>query len=145
MELCTQLNYVRSLSPGKAYFYYLSKSDEMCPLGIDRTRLRAPKGGYAEAYKGNSFVEKNIAPQDLAYSNPQFIEECYVKPGVDYIYCAFPLRVRANSLTPDTCSDNEVRSKLSLFAKTYAELNGYLELARRYAEEHFAWYLALEK
>ncbi len=34
------------------------------------------KGGYAEAIgKGNSFVEKNIAPQDLAYSNPQFIEE----------------------------------------------------------------------
>ena len=83
MELCTQLNYVRSLSAGKAYFYHLSKSGEMCPLEVDRTRLRAPKGGYAEAYKGGKFVKKNVAPQDLAYSNPQFIEECYVKPGVD--------------------------------------------------------------
>ncbi len=54
MELCTQLNYVRSLSAGKAYFYHLLKSGEMCPLEIDRTRLRAPKGGYAEAYKGAS-------------------------------------------------------------------------------------------
>ncbi|MCC4788765.1 type I-F CRISPR-associated protein Csy3 [Vibrio splendidus] len=134
MELCTQLNYVRSLSAGKAYFYYLSKSGEMCPLEIDRTRLRAPKGGYAEAYKGGKFVAKNVAPQDLAHSNPQFIEECYVKPGVDDIYCAFPLRIRANSLTPDICSDDEVRSKLSLLAKTYKELNGYHELAHRYAK-----------
>lgn len=51
MELCTQLNYVRSLSAGKAYFYYLSKSGEMCSLDIDRTRLRAPKGGYQKPIK----------------------------------------------------------------------------------------------
>ncbi|MEZ9330605.1 type I-F CRISPR-associated protein Csy3 [Vibrio breoganii] len=135
MELCTQLNYVRSLSAGKAYFYHLSKSGEMCPLEIDRTWLRAPKGGYAEAYKGgNKFVAKNVAPQDLAYANPQFIEECYVKPGVDDIYCAFSLRIRANSLNPDVCSDDEVRYKLSSLAKTYKELNGYSELAYRYAK-----------
>ncbi|WP_114784332.1 type I-F CRISPR-associated protein Csy3 [Vibrio tetraodonis] len=134
MELCTQLNYVRSLSAGKAYFYHLSKSGEMCPLEVDRTRLRAPKGGYAEAYKGSQFAAKNVAPQDLAYSNPQFIEECYVKPGVDDIYCAFSLRIRANSLEPDTCNDDEVRSKLSLLAKTYKEFNGYQELAYRYAK-----------
>ncbi len=133
MELCTQLNYVRSLSAGKAYFYYLSDSGEMCPLNVDKTRLRAPKGSYSEAYKGNKFVDKNVAPQDLAYSNPQFIEECYVKPGVDEIYCAFSLRIRANSLTPDICSDDEVRSKLSILAKIYKELNGYKELAHRYA------------
>lgn len=63
MELCTQLNYVRSLSAGKAYFYYLSESGEMCPFNVDRTRLRAPKGSYSEAYKGNKFVDKNVAPK----------------------------------------------------------------------------------
>ncbi|MEZ8967481.1 type I-F CRISPR-associated protein Csy3 [Vibrio breoganii] len=134
MELCTQLNYVRSLSAGKAYFYHLSKSGEMCPLEIDRTWLRAPKAGYSEAYKGANFQEKNIAPQDLAYANLQFIEECYVKPGIDYIYCAFSLRIRANSLNPDICSDDEVRNNLSLLAETYKELNGYQELSRRYAK-----------
>lgn len=134
MELCNQLNYVRSLSAGKAYFYHLSNDGEMCPLEIDRTRLRAPKSGYAEAYKGDKFAEKNVAPQDLAYANPQYIEECYVKPGVDDIYCAFSLRIRANSLNPDVCSDDEVRHKLSSLAKTYKELNGYSELAHRYAK-----------
>ncbi len=134
MELCNQLNYVRSLSAGKAYFYYLSKDGEVCPIEVDRTRLRAPKGGYSEAYKGDKFVAKNVAPQDLAHSNPQFIEECYVKPGIDDIYCAFSLRIRANSLTPQVCNDNEVRDKIRLLASTYKELNGYSELAHRYAK-----------
>ncbi len=133
MELCSQLNYVRSLSPGKAYFYYLDEDNKMSPLQIDRTHLRAPKSGYSEAFSGN-FKSKNIAPQDLSYSNPQFIEECYVPPGVDDIYCAFSLRVRANSLSPEVCVDNEVRDILCNFATLYKELGGYRELARRYAK-----------
>ncbi len=133
MELCSQLNYVRSLSSGKAYFYYLDEDNQMRPLQIDRTHLRAPKSGYSEAFSGN-FKSKNIAPQDLSYSNPQFIEECYVPPGVDAIYCAFSLRVRANSLSPEVCVDNEVRDILCNFAALYKELGGYRELARRYAK-----------
>ncbi|MBY7888186.1 type I-F CRISPR-associated protein Csy3 [Vibrio fluvialis] len=133
MELCSQLNYLRSLSPGKAYFYYLDEDNKMRPLQIDRTHLRAPKSGYSEAFSGN-FKSKNIAPQDLSYSNPHFIEECYVPPGVDDIYCAFSLRVRANSLSPEVCVDNEVRDILCNFAALYKELGGYRELARRYAQ-----------
>ncbi|PNI03192.1 type I-F CRISPR-associated protein Csy3 [Vibrio diazotrophicus] len=133
MELCSLLNYVRSLSPGKAYFYYLDEDNKMRPLQIDRTHLRAPKSGYSEAFSGN-FKSKNIAPQDLSYSNPQFIEECYVPPGVDAIYCAFSLKVRANSLSPEVCVDNEVRDILCNFAALYKELGGYRELARRYAK-----------
>ncbi|GAB7219665.1 type I-F CRISPR-associated protein Csy3 [Vibrio comitans] len=106
----------------------------MCPIGVDRTRLRAPKGGYAEAYKGSNFSSKNIAPQDLAYANPQYIEECYVPPGVDEIYCAFPLRIRANSLRPEVCNDDNVRDALQSLATAYRELNGYKELANRYAK-----------
>lgn len=134
MDLCSQLNYVRSLSSGKAYFYHLSSEGEMQPIGVDRTRLRAPKGGYAEAYKGTDFTPKNVAPQDLAYANPQYIEECYVTPGVDDIYCAFPLRIRANSLGPEVCNDDDVRQTLSTLAETYKNLNGYQELAQRYAK-----------
>lgn len=133
MELCSQLNYVRSLSPGKAYFYYLDETNNLLPLQIDRTHLRAPKGGYSEAYTGN-FNAKNVAPQDLAFSNPQYIEECYVPIGVGEIYCAFSLRIRANSLFPEICSDNETRKTLTHLATTYNELGGFKELARRYAK-----------
>lgn len=134
MELCNQLNYVRSLSAGKAYFYYLDGNGEMLPLRIDRTYLRAPKGSYAEAYKGASFKRKNVEPQDLAYANPQFIEECYVPPGISEIYCAFSLRIHANSLSPDVCSDGSVRKQLTLLADTYKRLNGYQELAHRFSK-----------
>lgn len=133
MELCSQLNYVRSLSPGKAYFYYMDDNQRMCPLQIDRTHLRAPKSGYAEAYTGN-FKAKNVAPQDLAFSNPQYIEECYVPPGVDNIYCAFSLRIRANTLFPEVCADAAIRETLTGLAETYKELGGYKELAKRYAK-----------
>jgi CRISPR-associated protein Csy3 len=133
MELCSQLNYVRSLSPGKAYFYYLDEGNKMRPLQIDRTHLRAPKSGYAEAYTGN-FKAKNVAPQDLAFSNPQYVEECYVPIGADDIYCAFSLRIRANSLTPEVCADEAIRQILTDLAAIYNELGGYQELARRYAK-----------
>ncbi|EHH1097138.1 type I-F CRISPR-associated protein Csy3 [Vibrio parahaemolyticus] len=134
MELCSQLNYVRSLSAGKACFYYLTPSGDMCPLSIDKTRLRAPKGGYSEAYRGSQFHQKNVAPQDLAYANPQFIEECYVPPSTDEIVCEFSLRVKANSLHPEVCNDDSVREQLALLAATYKDLNGYQELAYRYAK-----------
>lgn len=133
MELCSQLNYVRSFSPGKAYFYCLDDNGKICPLQIDRTHLRAPKSSYSEAFTGN-LKAKNIAPQDLAFSNPQYIEECYVPPGVDDIYCAFSLRIRANSLSPQVCDDAGIRTTLSQLASTYYELGGYTELARRYAK-----------
>lgn len=134
MELCSQLNYVRSLSPGKAYFYYLDIDGQMSPLRIDRTHVITPKSGYAEAYTGQEFKQKNVAPQDLAFPNPQFIEECYVPPGVDEIYCAFSLRIQANSLAPDVCSDVSVRMTLTELAEAYRHLDGYRELARRYAK-----------
>jgi CRISPR-associated protein Csy3 len=133
MELCSQLNYVRSLSPGKAFFYYLDDASKMRPLNIDKTRLRAPKSGYAEAFSGN-FKAKNVAPQDLAFSNPQYVEECYVPPGITEIYCAFSLRVRANSLSPEVCADPNTRAVLTDIATTYEQLGGYRELATRYAK-----------
>jgi CRISPR-associated protein Csy3 len=133
MELCSQLNYVRSLSSGKAYFYSLSDG-EMQPIKIDKTRLRAPKAGYSEGYKGSDFSPKNTAPQDLAYANPQYIEECYVTPGVSEIYCAFSLRINANALRPEICCDDGVRKQLEELSATYLKLRGFKELAHRYAK-----------
>lgn len=133
MELCSNLNYLRSLSSGKAFFYYLDDNCNKCPLPIDRTRLRTPKSGYSEGYTGD-FKPKNLAPQDLAFPNPQYLDGCYVPLGVDDIYCFVSLRIRANSLFPEICNDNEVRHTLTQLAEVYKKLGGYEELARRYAK-----------
>lgn len=131
MKLCSQLNYVRSLSSGKAYFYYL-ENERLRPLKVDLTHIRGAKSAYSLAFTGD-FKPNNIAPQDLAHAHPQFVEECYVPPGVNEIYCSFSLRIRANSLAPEVCSDAEIRDILHRLAETYQRLGGYRELARRYA------------
>ncbi|GGA85853.1 type I-F CRISPR-associated protein Csy3 [Neiella marina] len=133
MELCSQLNYCRSLSPGKAYFYYLIDGKEQ-PIGVDRTRIRAPKSGFSEGFESKDMKPKDTAPQDLAYSNPQFIEECYVPPRVSEIYCDFSLRINANSLKPNVCAVDETRKTLTALAELYKQRGGYREIAERIAK-----------
>lgn len=134
MEFCKNLNYIRSLSAGKAFFYYLDENEKTKPLAIDQTRLRAPKGGYAEMYGSNNLTIKNVDSHALAFSNPQFIEECYVPFDTNQIYCTFSLRIHANSLTPEICSDPETRQTLQTLSRVYRELKGYQELAIRIAK-----------
>ncbi|MBW8190943.1 type I-F CRISPR-associated protein Csy3 [Neiella marina] len=133
MELCSQLNYCRSLSPGKAYFYYLVDDKEQ-PIGVDRTRIRAPKAGFAEGFESKGMKPKDTAPQALAYSNPQFIEECYVPPRVSEIYCDFSLRINANSLKPNVCALDETRQTLTALAELYKQRGGYAQIAKRIAK-----------
>lgn len=61
-------------------------------------------------------------------------------PSTDEIVCEFSLRVKANSLHPEVCNDDSVREQLALLAATYKDLNGYQELAYRYAKI-FYWVL----
>ena len=133
MKLCKQLNYVRSLSSGKACFYFVDEHEKIQPISIDRTRLRASKGDYSQAYTG-ALKRKNVASHELAQGNIHYIEECYVPPTVNEIYCAFSLRIKANSLEPEICSDPEVRAMLTQLATVYEENGGYEELAQRYAK-----------
>lgn len=133
MKLCKQLNYVRSLSAGKACFYFVDAQEKIQPISIDRTRLRASKGDYSQAYTGE-LKRKNVASHELAQGNIQYIEECYVPPTVNTIYCAYSLRINANSLQPEICSDPEVRAMLTQLASLYSEKGGYEELAQRYAK-----------
>ncbi|KXI23086.1 type I-F CRISPR-associated protein Csy3 [Photobacterium sanguinicancri] len=133
MQICRHLNYVRSLSPGKAVFYYQTPESDFVPIQVETNRIRAAKSGFTEAYDKNQKI-KNLAPQDLAYSNPQCIDSCYVPPNVSEIHCRFSLRVEANSLTPDSCEDEKVRRYLTQLALSYAQAEGYQELARRYCK-----------
>lgn len=133
MKLCKQLNYVRSLSSGKACFYFVDEHEKIQPISIDRTKLRGSKGDYSQAYTGE-LKRKNVASHELAQGNIHYIEECYVPPTVNEIYCAFSLRIKANSLQPEICSDPEVRATLTQLATIYDENGGYEELAQRYAK-----------
>lgn len=133
MQICRHLNYVRSLSPGKAVFYYQTPESDFVPIQVETNRIRAAKSGFTEAYDKNQKI-KNVAPQDLAYSNPQCIDACYVPPNISEIHCRFSLRVEANSLQPDSCEDQKVRRYLIQLASVYAQVGGYQELAKRYCK-----------
>ncbi|RVT45948.1 type I-F CRISPR-associated protein Csy3 [Rheinheimera sediminis] len=133
MELCNILKYDRSLYPGKAVFFYKTADDDFVPLEADINRIRGQKAGFTEAFTPK-FTPKNLAPQDLAHCNPVVIEECYVPPNVEHIYCRFSLRVQANSLKPSGCSDTSVFNTLQELADVFKACGGYKELATRYCK-----------
>ncbi|WP_318409853.1 type I-F CRISPR-associated protein Csy3 [Photobacterium leiognathi] len=131
MNICRHLTYTRSLSPGKAVFFYQTTESDFVPLQLETNKIRAPKSGSTEAYDRNGHP-KELSPHALAYSNPQCIQACYVPPNVTSVHCRFSLRVEANSLEPDTCEDLKVRRYLSMLSSLYAQKGGYKELAKRY-------------
>ena len=131
MKLCNQLSYVRSLSPGKAVFFYKTSSSDFMPLQIEVTKISGQKSGFSEAYGKNASI-KNLEPQDLAYRNPHTVDMCYVPPNINELFCRFSLRVEANSLEPTNCNDRKVRQWLSRLAENYKKNSGYDELAKRY-------------
>lgn len=133
MKLCKHLNYARSLSPGKAVFFYKTKDSDFVPLKIDVSKINGQKSSYSEAFT-HDLEPKNVQSFELAYGNPQTIETCYVPPNVENIFCRFSLRVEANSLSPDICANIDVRNQLTELAKQYGRCGGYKELASRYAK-----------
>jgi len=133
MELCNSLKYNRSLYPGKAVFFYKSSSCDFIPLEAEVAYIRGKKSSFAEGFNPDS-TPKNSAPQDLSFSNPLAIEECYVPPNVEVIYCRFSLRVEANSLKPAVCNNREVLDLLQELASVFKSIRGYKELALRYVK-----------
>ncbi|QBF82619.1 type I-F CRISPR-associated protein Csy3 [Shewanella maritima] len=133
MEICNVLKYDRSLYPSKAVFFYQTSEKDFVPLEAEINRIRGQKAGFTEAFTPQ-FKPKNLAPQDLAHCNPLTIEECYVPPNVEHVFCRFSLRVQANSLKPCGCSDNSVFSLLEELAIAFKECGGYKELAKRYSK-----------
>jgi len=132
MEICNILKYDRSLYPSKAVFFYKTIDCDFVPLEADISKIRGPKTGFTEAFTPQ-FSPKNLAPQDLTHNNILTLEECYVPPNVEHIYCRFSLRVQANSLMPSGCSDPEVFALLKELATVFKECAGYKALAIRYS------------
>lgn len=133
MDICNILKYDRSLYPGKAVFFYKTDDCDFVPLEADVNRIRGQKAGFTEAFSAN-FEPKNLEPQDLTHSNLLIIEECYVPPNIEHLFCRFSLRVQANSLHPSGCSSPEVFALLKEFAEKFKECGGYKELAMRYCK-----------
>ncbi|TMO85503.1 type I-F CRISPR-associated protein Csy3 [Pseudoalteromonas ruthenica] len=133
MRLPRHLSYTRSLSPGKAVFFYQTPESDFEPLQIEQNKLIGQKSGFTDAYQKLG-EPKSLAPQDLAFGNPQTIDVCYVPPTVNEIFCRFSLRVEANSVEPYVCDDRKVSYWLKRFVETYKEHGGFKELASRYAK-----------
>ena len=133
MQSPRHLSYTRSLSPSKAVFFYKTSESDFEPLQIEQNKLVGQKSGFGDAYQKQN-VPKNIAPQDLAFGNPQTIDVCYVPPTVNALYCRFSLRIEASSIEPHVCDDPKVIYWLKRFFKTYKKHNGLDEVATRYAK-----------
>ena len=132
MNLCTHLSYSRSISPGKAVFFCKTEGSDFVPLRVEVAKISGQKCSYTEGFDAH-FQPKNIERHELAYSNPQTIEVCYVPPNVNELYCRFTLRIEASSTHPYVCSDPEVLNVMTRLAQAYQESGGYIELARRYS------------
>ena len=74
MELSNVLKYERSLFPSKAVFFYKTASSDFVPLEAEINRISGQKSGFTDAYTPQ-FKSKNLAIQDLAYSNLLTLEE----------------------------------------------------------------------
>lgn len=131
MELCTHLKYCRSISPGKAVFFYKTPQSDFVPLRIEVTKINGQKSSYSEGFDAH-LQPKNTHHYELAYGNPHTVEVCYVPPDVEEIFCRFSLRVEANSLKPYICSDPDVLNIMLKLALAYQKCGGYKELALRY-------------
>ncbi|TKB46218.1 type I-F CRISPR-associated protein Csy3 [Ferrimonas sediminicola] len=127
------LSYSRSLSPGKAVFFYQREGCDFVPLAIEVNKINGQKSSFSEGYD-NQFKARQSETKELAYGNPHTIEACYVPPMVDELYCRFSLRVEANSLAPDRYDEPRVNRWLMRLAQAYRDHGGYQELARRYAK-----------
>ena len=133
MKLCSTFKYNRSLYPSKGIFFYKTSDHDFVPLEASISKIRGQKAGFTEGYTSN-FKSKNLAPQDLAYCNPLILEECYVPPNIEHIYCKFSLRVQANSLHPSCCNDLNVSAFMSELSQAFIKSGGYKELALRYTK-----------
>ena len=114
-------------------FFYKTAVSDFVPLEAEINRIRGQKSGFTDAFTP-SFKPKNLAIHDLAYSNLLTIEECYVPPNVEHVYCRFSLRIQANSLKPSGCYDPNVFELLKNFSLAFHKCNGYKELAYRYCK-----------
>ncbi|MFD2436855.1 type I-F CRISPR-associated protein Cas7f/Csy3 [Modicisalibacter luteus] len=134
IELARNLSYRRSLSPGKAVFFYKTKDSEFEPLEAESSRLRGVKASFSEAYDGEGKTKNDDAVGKLPFGNPIFIESCFVPPLIEHMYCRFSLRAESNVMQPLVCSDLALADHLKALAIQYRDSGGFDELARRYSK-----------
>lgn len=101
MKLPRQLSYTRSLSPGKAVFFYKTPESDFEPLQIERQKIRGQKSGFAEAYK-NEANPKELASQDLAFGNPYTIHHRALLCAAHRATTLLPFFTQSRSKQPRT-------------------------------------------
>ncbi|QTP54689.1 type I-F CRISPR-associated protein Csy3 [Billgrantia sulfidoxydans] len=132
ISLCSNLSYERSLSPGKAVFYYKTPLSNFEPLEVDSYHSQGVKASYSEGYASAGKVRDSLILSKLGYGNLFHSESCFVPPNIEDLYCRFSLRIQPGSMQPLVCSDRDLNAHMKMLAANYRDAGGFDELARRY-------------
>jgi len=132
MKLPNQLSYKRSINPSKAVFYY-QRGGNLYPLPVERMKIKGNKSGFSEGHTAKG-IKESATIHSLATGNPHTIDTCYLPPVAECLVCRFSLKISANSLKPDRCSDMSFKEATEQFLNAYIAKDGYKELATRYAK-----------
>lgn len=144
LKTASVLAFERKLDPSDAQLFAgtwaeRNNSDAWTPVTI---REKSVRGTISNRLKTK---DQDPAKLDAAIENPnlQTVDVAALTPSADTLKVSFTLRVLGGTGTPSACNNTEYKTKLLDTVKAYADINGFTELARRYAHNvangRFLW------
>lgn len=127
-------SYERSLTPTSGYFFGVNAAGEEIPVRVEEETLTGSMSAYSNGLTNEfaSLPETEDKKKDPGQANVKRTDTARVPAGCDRLRVRFSVTVHAKSLTAQSSSDAVFRAKVDDFAKTFAELGGYRDLAARY-------------
>jgi len=134
LKTASVLAFERKLDPSDARFHAGSWNDRAHAEGWKPVAIntKSVRGTISNRLKTK---EQDPAKLDAAIQNPnlQTVDFAALPETADTLKVSFTLRVLGGTGTPSACNDADYRNKLLATVQTYANANGFTELARRYA------------
>ncbi len=138
------LAFERKLDPSDAQFFSgnwdeRTHAADWMPIGI---REKSVRGTIS-----NRFGTKKTDPAKLNAAienpNPQTVDVATLPASADTLKVSFTLRVLGGTGIPSACNNTDYKTKLLNTVQSYTNANGFVELARRYAQNlanaRFLW------
>jgi CRISPR-associated protein Csy3 len=144
LKTASVLAFERKLDPSDAQFFAChwdnrESSATTVPVTV---REKSVRGTISNRLKTK---DQDPVKLDAAIENPnlQTVDVAALPAGTDTLKVVFTLRILGGTGTPSACNNAEYQAKLLSTVKGYAEVNGFHELARRYARNlangRFLW------
>lgn len=144
LKTASVLAFERKLDPSDAQFFACNwderhDSTEAEPVVI---REKSVRGTISNRLKSK---DQDPAKLDAAIESPnlQTVDVAALPADADTLKVVFTLRVLGGTGTPSACNNADYQAKLLSTVKGYADVNGFGELARRYARNlangRFLW------